>query len=90
MALPEFQMMMRPVLAALDDGREWPSGEIRALLAAEFSLTERDLAERTSTGKNRYINTVAWALHHLSRALLVEKVAPSVYRITQRGLLSAA
>jgi Mrr N-terminal domain len=83
--LADFQMLMRPLLSNLDDGHEWKSSEIRAVLAQHFSLTARDLAERNPSGRNRFVNLVAWALHHLHRACLVERRGPSLYRITARG-----
>jgi Mrr N-terminal domain len=85
LVLSDFQILMRPLLANLDDGREWRSSEIRVALARHFSLTPRELAERNPSGRNRFTNLVAWALHHLYRACLVERRAPSLYRITPRG-----
>jgi restriction system protein len=85
MPLPDFQTLMRPLLVNLEDGQERTSNEIRAALSDQFALTPRDLTERNPRGRNRYINLVAWALHHLSRACLVERRGPSVYRITPRG-----
>jgi restriction system protein len=85
MSLPDFQTFMRPLLVTLEDGQERTSRDIRATLSNQFSLTPKDLAERNPRGRNRYTNLVAWALHHLSRACLVERRGPSVYRITSRG-----
>ena len=86
MAIPDFQILMRPLLVALEDARERPSSEIRAILAAQFELSEQELAERLPSGtQNRFTNVVAWALHHLSRARLVDQRRPSVYCITARG-----
>jgi hypothetical protein len=83
--LPEFQSLMRPLLALLTDGQPRRSREIRAGLANQFRLSERELSERLPKGQNRFTNLVAWALHHLSRARLVERRGPSNYRITDRG-----
>jgi restriction endonuclease Mrr len=78
--------MMRPLLVLLEDGHERTSTEIQGALARGFSLTQDDLAERTPDAPHtRFVNLVAWALHHLSRACLVERRRPSVYRITERG-----
>lgn len=85
MALPEFQTMMRPLLEQLADSHEAASAELRAALSQHFSLTPADLRQENRSGRNRYTNLVAWALHHLSRARLVERRGPSVYRITERG-----
>jgi hypothetical protein len=85
MALPEFEVLMRPLLVTIEDGCEWKSSDIQSALARQFSLTDTDLAETLRGGGNRFVNLVAWALHHLSRAKLVERRRPSVYRITDRG-----
>jgi restriction system protein len=70
----------------LEDGRDRPSRDIRAALAREFSLTQDELSERLPHSTTlRFTNTVAWALHHLSRACLVERRGPSLYAITERG-----
>jgi restriction system protein len=78
--------MMRSLLVLLEDGQERTSEEIRTALASQFSMTLANLAERTARGPHtRFVNLVAWALHHLSRACLVERRRPSVYRSTERG-----
>jgi restriction system protein len=76
---------MRPLLAQLADDEVWTSASIRRSLAKEFQLAPEDLAERNPSGRNRFTNLVAWALHHLYRAKLVQRVRASQYQITSRG-----
>jgi restriction endonuclease Mrr len=76
---------MRPLLAQLRDGDIWTSEQIRGGLADQLSLTEQDRAIENPSGRNRFTNLVAWALHHLFRARLIEKIASSQYRISARG-----
>ncbi len=65
-AIPDFQAIMRPLLLVLEDGQERSSGEIRAALAAEFSLTEEELAEMIPSGRAKtFANRVAWAITHM-------------------------
>jgi restriction endonuclease Mrr len=84
---PDFEELMRPLLLFLEDGRLQPGEAIRSELASRFSITPSQRAEVLENGISRWANLVAWALHHLSRARLVErpKKSRSEYRITHRG-----
>ena len=82
MAIPKFELLMRPLLVTLEDGAEWSSADIQAVLAGEFDLSSADLTQALRNGQGRFTNRVAWALHHLFRARLVERRDTSVYRIT--------
>jgi restriction system protein len=85
-AIPDFQTIMRPLLVLLADGQERSSTQIRSALAAEFSLTEEDLAEMIPSGRAKtFANRVAWAMTHMYQAQLLERPRRSVYRITPRG-----
>lgn len=84
---PDFEALMRPLLQFLADGGLKPSEEIRDVLAQRFSVTPAMRADLLENGTPRWNNLVAWALHHLSRARLVDRPRRSTaaYRITQRG-----
>jgi Mrr N-terminal domain len=84
---PEFEALMRPLLQFLADGDLKPSDEIREVLASRFSVTTAMRSVLLENGTPRWNNLVAWALHHLSRARLVDRPRKSraAYRITQRG-----
>ena len=74
MAILDFQTIMRPLLVALKDGQEPTSTEIRAALAASFSLTEEELAEMIPSGRAKtFANRVAWAMTHMYQAGLLER-----------------
>lgn len=86
MAIPDFQSIMRPLLALLGDGNEWPVRSIRDNLAGQFALTEEELEERLPSGRDyTYRNRVGWALTHLKGAAVIESPRRGVYRITERG-----
>lgn len=51
MAVPDFQTIMRPLLARHADGEEHEIGATRSALADEFSLSEVDRAERIPSGR---------------------------------------
>jgi hypothetical protein len=84
---PEFEVLMRPLLQFLADGELKPSEEIREVLARRFSVTAAMRADLLENSTPRWNNLVAWALHHLSRARLVDRPRRSraEYRVTQRG-----
>jgi restriction system protein len=86
MAVPDYQTLMRPVLALHADGQEHAVSAVRDTLAVEFALTSTDLAEQLPSGRARtYVNRVGWAMTYLYRAGLLERPKRSVYRITKRG-----
>jgi restriction system protein len=86
MPVPDYQTLMRPVLALMDDGGEWSASAIRDAIAHEFELTAEDLEERVPSGRDTtFRNRVGWALTYLYRAGLTERPRRSVYKITPRG-----
>jgi restriction system protein len=86
MAVPDFQTMMRPLLVFVSDGGAHRTTDIRAALAAEFSLSEADLAEELpSRATKTFNNRVGWALTYLYRTGLLGRPKRSIYAITDRG-----
>jgi restriction system protein len=78
--------MFVPFLRLLEDGRDHSLDEVRDYLATHFGLTPEERRELASNGKQTLFNyRVAWAQTHLSKALLVERPKPAVYRVTERG-----
>jgi len=85
-AVPDFQTIMRPLLAALDDGEAQSVKSVRAALAARFALTQDDLDEMIPSGRAKtFSNRVGWATTYLYRAGVIERPKRSTYRITDRG-----
>ena len=86
MAVPDFQTVMRPLLATVADGVEHRMVDIRAALADYFQLTERDLSAELPSGRAKtFNNRVGWATTYLYRTGLLERPRRSTYRITERG-----
>ena len=86
MPIPDFQSLMLPVLKALSGGAETPISEVRALVAIAEGLKPEDVRELLPSGSQTvFMNRVAWAVSHMSRAGLVEKVRRGVYRLTSEG-----
>jgi restriction system protein len=86
MAVPDFQSLMRPLLAAHEDGSEHEIAATRDLLADTFDLSAEDRAERIPSGRVTTLqNRVGWAAMYLFRAGLLERPRRAHYRITDRG-----
>ena len=82
MAVPGFEAFLLPVLRAFADGRELPSVEARARVAAVMSLGENDLAERLpNSPQSRAANRVSWAQIYLQRAALPASRSSMVPRL---------
>lgn len=77
---------MRPVLLILSDGQPWKMRDLYARLAAEFSLTDADLAEMLPSGRQAtYMNRIGWAKTYLVKAGAVHSPQRGTIEITARG-----
>lgn len=56
MPIPDFQSVMRPVLALVKDGAALPLGELRERIADEFALSEYERKVRLPSGHQTVIN----------------------------------
>ena len=86
MPVPDFQSLMLPTLTALTGGVDTSVAEVRQRVAAAAGLTPEALHELLPSGKvTKFTNRVGWALVHLQRAGLVEKVQRGIYRLAVAG-----
>lgn len=77
---------MLPVLMALSESNATPSMEIRNRVMVSEGLTTSDVLEMLPSGKqSKLTNRVAWAIVHMRRAGLVERVSRGVYRLSPEG-----
>lgn len=87
MTIPDFQTLMRPILAHLSDQDPCKSRAVKEAVADEFELTDEERARVLPSGRQRIIdNRVGWALTYLSQAGLVDRPQRGVVRITDTGL----
>jgi restriction system protein len=87
MAIPDYQMIMLPLLEHLADKRERSSRETLDALVKALSLTEEECNELLPSGRQAvFTNRVAWAKVYLKKAGLIESPRRGMYRITPRGL----
>lgn len=86
MAIPDFQTMMRPILAFLAEGQTVSVAQVREHIATLLGVTAEDQKVLLPSGTQpTFSNRVAWALTHMSHALLVDRPARGSYAITGRG-----
>jgi restriction system protein len=86
MAVPDFQTVMRPVLAALEDGQAWSQPQLRTVVADLLDVSDDDQLQMLPSGKQTtFGNRVAWALTHMAKAGLIDRPARGRYVLTDRG-----
>jgi restriction system protein len=91
MAIPDFQSVMRPVLATVQNGAPMPLSEVRVQVAERFQLTEDERKERLPSGHQTVINNrVGWARTYLNKAGLLCIPTKGMVQITARGLNTLA
>ena len=72
MAIPDFQMVMLPLIEALADGQERTMRELTEQLASQYGLTDQERIELLPSGQQTlFSNRVAWAKTHLKSAGLL-------------------
>jgi restriction system protein len=86
-AVPDFQTLMRPCLAAHDDRQPHTSGGLRDRLADQLGVSSEDRALLLPSGSQPlFSNRMAWAITHLAQAGLLDRPARGVTQITARGM----
>jgi restriction system protein len=86
MPIPDFQTVMRPLLAAHEDGKEHINRDLVSELADQFELTEDERREMLPSGGARlFDNRVGWAKTHISQAGFLESPRRAVSIISDRG-----
>jgi restriction system protein len=86
MPIPNFQLLLLPMLQLASDGEVHTASDSVEYLAAHLNLTDEDLREMLPSGtQRRFENRVAWARTHLKHAGLLEYPDRARFRITERG-----
>jgi restriction system protein len=87
MAIPDFQSVMRPVLATVQNGAPLPLNEVRERVADQFQLSEDERKELLPSGNQTVINNrVGWARTYLNKAGLLCIPVKGMVQITPGGL----
>lgn len=85
MAVPDYESLMRPVLASLADGEQRSAAALRDEVAAALNLTDEDRAERIPSGSRVFDNRVHWAVTYLVKAGCLARPRRGIVEITDRG-----
>src|SRR5690554_6148943 len=86
MTIPDFQTIMRPLLAAHEDGKEHRNRDLVAHLADLFNLTEEERRVMLPSGGARlFDNRVGWAKTHMMQAGLLSSPRRAISVITDLG-----
>jgi hypothetical protein len=85
MSVPPFEQFLRPVLALA--ARETITRvSVAEAMSSHFGLSEEDQWARIPSGGSTFLrNRTGWAMTFLTKASLIEKVAPKQYRATAQG-----
>lgn len=87
MAIPDYQMIMLPLLKFAGDEKEHTFREAVDGLANKFELSEEELKELLPSGQQEiFTNRVGWARLYLNKAGLFESPKRGYLQITKRGL----
>lgn len=86
MPIPDYQSVMRPLLALLEDGLPHTLSELHDQLCAQFGLTSEEITQRISSGRQTVMrNRVGWARTYLHKAGLLTLPIRGSCEITDRG-----
>lgn len=85
--IPNYQVIMLPLLKAVKDQKEYKLNDIVDILASEFKLSEEERKELLPSGQSfLFGNRVGWARTYLKKAGLLDSPKRGYLIITQRGL----
>lgn len=89
MTIPDYQSAMLPLLKRTAAASEPVSiMELMPVLAADFGLTEDEIAERLPSGmQGVFHNRLHWAKFYMTRAGLLETTKRGQFQITPRAQL---
>jgi len=85
--IPDFQTLMRPLLAIHEDQKEHLNRDMVDELANQFRLTEDERREMLPSGRAKlFDNRVGWAKTYLTKFGLIEAPRRAISSITPLGL----
>jgi restriction system protein len=86
MPVPDYQTLMRPLLAYAADGQEKNVRDPINKLADEFQLSDQERTQLLPSGKQTLLeNRVHWARTYLNKAEAIRNTRRSHFVITDRG-----
>jgi restriction system protein len=87
MTIPDYQMIMLPLLRMAGDKQEHSVRQTVAKLATYFKLSDAERRELLPSGREEiFANRVGWARTYLKKAGLVEITRWGFFKVTDRGV----
>jgi restriction system protein len=87
MATPDFDDILFSLLKYYADEKEHTITETEDHVADDLKMSKEDREEMLPSGtQRRFVNRLAWAKVHLSKAGMIMSPRRSVYKITRKGL----
>lgn len=87
MPVPKYNELYMPLLEAIKDGKTHRISDVKKQVAAHMNLTEEDLAERITSGRQTiFDNRIGWAKTYLGKAGLIESSKRAYFNITNEGI----
>lgn len=85
MPIPDYQSLMKPVLAVLARSDVLSMRALTEQMSQELGLTEEERRETITSGMSLIANRVHWSVTYLFKAKTVDRPQRGHVRITQRG-----
>ncbi len=85
MAVPGFQVFLRPVLDQYANGAERRARDLGDVIASRLQLLPSDVEETIPSGEPRFRNRLWWAHSYLKQAGLLESPRRGIYRMSPLG-----
>ena len=87
MSIPDYQVVMLPLLNLISDQKEHSLRQTIDKLADQFGLTDSERRELLPSGRSpTFVNRVSWARTYLGQAGLLESSRRGIFRITTSGM----
>lgn len=87
MSVPDYQLLMRPILKAIADGKECSLSICADRIAKDLNLTTQDMEELLPSARQTVLyNRVGWSKFYMSKAGLIEVTKRGFFKITERGI----
>jgi len=84
--IPDYQVLMLPLLEAVSDGAEYKLNDIVEKLATRFNITAKERAELLPSGQTfLFGNRVGWARTYLKKSGLIDAPRRGTVLLTKRG-----
>jgi restriction system protein len=84
--VPAFEVFMRPVLEAVQDGQIYTRQQVAEKVAEILQLSDEAKQIKISSGRETYEDRTQWSMTYLKQAGALETRKRGEWRITERGL----